>query len=440
MGFVNIILVTKLFGHPVGSPWLAIPIVLAIGAAVGAVNRTMIAYLRFPPVITTLGMFFVLSGVNLYLVPNPVTVDAAWTDRLADSFGPLPGALLTTGVPSVLWVVLQRTAFVESLLAVGDHDATAFSAGVNVSVIRAGAYVVDGIIAAIGGIALTALVRSADAQVFSNYVLLGLAAVALGGTNLAGGRGGLVGPLLGAASIFMLQTLLTALHGSACSSSSRHMRRAVHRCSTRVSSLQHPNDGVNGLAATLASSSKRRFRRLGMLPVLDSSPSPVSGAATVITIPGFLGRSSLFSMMLILASFLGIAALGQTIVVLLGGIDLSCPCTRHRSEPRECDVERASLAVRGSCRVCLCCRCVHWFRQRVGRVSLSSLPVDSDPGYRRNGDWPDPRLDAWWAGDGQVPRGCRSSAHPPVPCWASVSHLCSSSGAPSRSCAPLSST
>lgn len=215
MGFVNIILVTKLFGHPVGSPWLAIPIVLAIGAAVGAVNGTMIAYLRFPPVITTLGMFFVLSGVNLYLVPNPVTVDAAWTDRLADSFGPLPGALLTMGAPLVLWVVLQRTAFVESLLAVGDHDATAFSAGVNVSVIRAGAYVVDGIIAAIGGIALTALVRSADAQVFSNYVLLGLAAVALGGTNLAGGRGGLVGPLLGAASIFMLQTLLTALHGSA---------------------------------------------------------------------------------------------------------------------------------------------------------------------------------------------------------------------------------
>ena len=91
MGFVNIILVTKLFGHPVGSPWLAIPIVLAIGAAVGAVNGTMIAYLRFPPVITTLGMFFVLSGVNLYLVPNPVTVDAAWTDRLADSFGPAAG-------------------------------------------------------------------------------------------------------------------------------------------------------------------------------------------------------------------------------------------------------------------------------------------------------------------------------------------------------------
>jgi ribose transport system permease protein len=215
MGFVNIVLVTKLLGHPAGSPWLAIPILVAIGAAVGAVNGVMVAYLRFPPVITTLGTFFVLSGVNLYLVPNPVTVDGAWTDRLGGSLGPVPGALLTIGSPLIFWLLLRRTAFIESLLAVGDHDATAFSAGVNVSVVRAAAYVVDGIIAAVGGIALTALVRSADAQVFSNYVLLGLAAVALGGTNLAGGRGSLVGPLLGAASIFMLQTLLTALHGSA---------------------------------------------------------------------------------------------------------------------------------------------------------------------------------------------------------------------------------
>jgi ribose transport system permease protein len=215
MGLTNIVLVTKLLGHPAGSPWLAIPILLAIGCAVGAFNGVMIAYLRFPPVITTLGTFFVLSGVDLYLVPNPVTLNGAWTDRLGGAFGPIPGAVLTIGGPLLLWLILRRTAFVESLLAVGDHDATAFSAGVNVSLVRASAYVVDGLIAAVGGIALTALVRSADAQVFSNYVLVALAAAALGGTNLAGGRGSLIGPLLGAAAIFMLQTLLTAVHGSA---------------------------------------------------------------------------------------------------------------------------------------------------------------------------------------------------------------------------------
>jgi ribose transport system permease protein len=215
MGLTNIVLVTKLLGHPLGSPWLAIPILLLIGGAVGAFNGLMITYLRFPPVITTLGTFFVLSGLDLYLVPNPVTLNGAWTDRLAGSFGPVPAALVTICAPLVLWWVLRRTAFVESLLSVGDHDATAFSAGVDVNLVRASAYVVDGLIAAVGGIALTALVRSADAQVFVNYVLVGLAATALGGTNLAGGRGSLVGPLLGAGCIFMLQTLLTAVHGSA---------------------------------------------------------------------------------------------------------------------------------------------------------------------------------------------------------------------------------
>ena len=57
--------------------------------------------------------------------------------------------------------------------------------------------------------------QSADAQVFTNYILVALAAVALGGTNLAGGRGGLVGSVFGAATIFLLENLLTELHASA---------------------------------------------------------------------------------------------------------------------------------------------------------------------------------------------------------------------------------
>jgi ribose/xylose/arabinose/galactoside ABC-type transport system permease subunit len=73
MGLINIVLVTQLLGTPLGTPVLAIPILLALGAAVGATNGVLIARLRFPPVIATLGTFFVLSGLDLSLVPNPVT-------------------------------------------------------------------------------------------------------------------------------------------------------------------------------------------------------------------------------------------------------------------------------------------------------------------------------------------------------------------------------
>jgi ribose transport system permease protein len=215
MGLVNIVLVTVFFGTTFGSPVLAVPILLALGALVGAVNGAMVARLRFPPVIATLGTFFVLAGLDLRLVPNPVTADENWTNHLAGSIGPLPGAVITMGVPLLLWLALRRTPYVQSLLAVGDHDATAFSAGMNINAVRISAYAIGGIIAAIGGIALTGLVRSADAQVFNNYILVALAAVALGGTNLAGGRGGLFPSMMGATCIFLLENLLTSLHASA---------------------------------------------------------------------------------------------------------------------------------------------------------------------------------------------------------------------------------
>jgi len=214
MGFINILLVTVLLGTPFGSPVLAVPILLLVGAVVGALNGALISRLRYPPVIATLGMFFVLSGVDLELAPNPVTINGGWTSHLAGSVGPVPGAVLTIGAPLLLWLVLRRTAYVEALLAVGDDDAAAFSTGVQVDRMRISAYALGGMIAAVGGIALTGLIQSADAQTFQTYILLALAAVALGGSNLVGGRGGLLASALGAVCIFLLNNLLGALHVS----------------------------------------------------------------------------------------------------------------------------------------------------------------------------------------------------------------------------------
>jgi ribose transport system permease protein len=214
MGFINIVLVTGLLGTPFGSPLLAVPILLLMGAAIGAISGVLISRLRYPPVIATLGMFFVLSGLDLELAPNPVTISGGWTSHLAGSVGPVPGAVLTVGAPLLLWLGLRRTAYADTLLAVGDHDATAFSTGVQVDRIRISAYALGGAVAALGGIALTGLIQSADAQTFQTYILLALAAVALGGSNLAGGRGGLLASTLGAVCIFLLNNLLGALHVS----------------------------------------------------------------------------------------------------------------------------------------------------------------------------------------------------------------------------------
>ena len=149
-------------------------------------------------------------------MPNPVTTKPNWTDnpgRLGRA-GPgrdhhRRGADRCCGCGSGA----RRSS--RCCSSVGDHDATSFSSGVSVDAVRIGAYALGGLIAGAGGIALTGLVQSADAQVFTNYVLVALAAVALGGTNMLGGRGGLVLSVVGATSIFLLENLLTNLHASA---------------------------------------------------------------------------------------------------------------------------------------------------------------------------------------------------------------------------------
>jgi ribose transport system permease protein len=189
----------------------AVPIVLAVGLAIGMLNGLLIILLRVPPVVATLSMYFVLIGVDLRVAPNPKYLSFNWVSHLAGSVWHIPGALFTLGAPIAVWVLLGCTPYRRTLYAVGSNDATAFASGVNVALVRVIAYALGGVFAAVGGLALIALTRSANPSLSSTYTLLAIAAVALGGTSLWGGRGGLIGPVLGAASIYLLGNLLITL-------------------------------------------------------------------------------------------------------------------------------------------------------------------------------------------------------------------------------------
>lgn len=205
---VNVVLIVELLPSAVGASWLAIPLLLVLGTAVGLVNGLLVAVLRFQPVIATLCTFFVLGGVALRLAPQPAPTSGNWTGEL----GRMPWPLVLIAVPAVIWLLLGRTPFLRSLYAVGANDAAAFSAGVPVTAVRVLAYGLGGLFAAVGGIALTAFVQTADATLAVQYTLVGIAAVVLGGTPIGGGRGGLLGSLLGAITIFLLQNLLSSAH------------------------------------------------------------------------------------------------------------------------------------------------------------------------------------------------------------------------------------
>ncbi|UOR01909.1 ABC transporter permease [Leucobacter allii] len=203
------ILLTGYF-TPVGlGGYVAIPILIMIGALVGALNGLIAVVLRLPPIVASLASMFILTGINLRLAPTPVILFDGWVLDLAKQVWFVPGSILTIGLPLAGWYLLVRGAYGRNLYAVGGNDTTAFSAGVHVNLVRVVSYAVGGAIAAVGGIALTALVSSADASSSSSYVIGAITAIALGGISMMGGRGGMLGAVAGAAVIFLVQNMLT---------------------------------------------------------------------------------------------------------------------------------------------------------------------------------------------------------------------------------------
>jgi ribose transport system permease protein len=212
LSLCNVMMVAVLLPHGLGSPWVSIPIIVALGAAVGAANGVLVTVLRFPPVIATLASLFVLLGVAYDLAPTPHEAAANWTSSLTGMVGPIPGALIIMVVPVLLWVGLRLTALRNTLYFVGDDDVAAFTAGANVAGVRILAYALGGLIAALAGLALTGIVHSGDSSLGLQYTLIALAAVVLGGTPLGGGAGGMIGAFFGAASIYLIQNLIDAVN------------------------------------------------------------------------------------------------------------------------------------------------------------------------------------------------------------------------------------
>lgn len=213
MSAINIIIVADLLPHGLGSPFIVVPICLVAGAAVGAVNGVLATVLRFQPVVATLCMNFILSGLAIQLQGN-VTPEGStwWTNDLASSFGPVPGGLISIAVVLLIWLALSRTAYLRNLYATGGDDAAAFSAGVDVTRVRIGAYAVGGLFAGVGGLALMAVLKEGEASNATMYTLVALAAVALGGTVFTGKRGSLVGTLCGAGCMYLITNVLSAVH------------------------------------------------------------------------------------------------------------------------------------------------------------------------------------------------------------------------------------
>lgn len=189
-----------------------IPIVLAIGAGIGIMNAMMVLYLKIPPIIATLGMsYIVTTGIMLYNKNFRAFTIAPLLEKIARNriFGVFPIILmLVLLLVFLLSLMLERTRYGKSLIAVGQNTKAASLAGIKVYLIQALAYVMSGLLAAFGGIMISARVGGAFLGLGDPYLLLTVASVVVGGTAITGGKAVPVGTFFGSLFLTLLTTAM----------------------------------------------------------------------------------------------------------------------------------------------------------------------------------------------------------------------------------------
>jgi ribose transport system permease protein len=190
--------------------------VLVVGALIGVINGLIVVLSRIPDVVATLTSGFIWGGVALIIMEKPGGgAPPEFLDLGAGTLFTtwLPNALILLVVAvSVIWIPLRRSILGLRLYAVGSDRVAAFRSGVNVDRTRFSAYIFSGLFSAVGGLGLTMTTGIGAPLAGVYYTLSGLAAVVVGGVSLAGGRGGIVGPVMAAFVLTLIPTDLIFLN------------------------------------------------------------------------------------------------------------------------------------------------------------------------------------------------------------------------------------
>ena len=213
--------VTGLLAQGSGLPLIgAFGIALVIGLVLGAINGLLVARLSIPPIIVTLGTYSIYSGL-IFIYSDGTQVDqvppayAAFGNGILATWLPVPVPVLVLAAALFLcWFTLGHTVFGRAVLAVGNNAVAAYNAGVSVISTQVRVYVISGVLAALAGLVFVCYTGSATVTTGTgDHVELQSIAVALiGGTAIAGGRGNMIGTVLGGLFLSVILTALVFLH------------------------------------------------------------------------------------------------------------------------------------------------------------------------------------------------------------------------------------
>jgi ribose transport system permease protein len=216
MAIANVLAASAMEKASFGQSLLLAVAVLIAGAAIGALNGLIVVLSRIPDVVATLTSGFIWGGVALLILEKPG--GGAPPEFLNLGTGTLfttwlPNALVLLAVAvSMIWIPLRRSKLGLQLYAVGSDRIAAFRSGVNIDRTRFAAYIFSGLFSAVGGLGLTMTTGIGAPLAGIYYTLSGLAAAVVGGISLAGGRGGMLGPVMAAFVLTLIPTDLIFLN------------------------------------------------------------------------------------------------------------------------------------------------------------------------------------------------------------------------------------
>lgn len=190
------------------SMWLVIPVMMASGLLIGMANGLMVTRLKIPSFLVTLGMLSILSGTALTITNSlPVPIGDRTLGMIMSN-----GTLL--GLPAALWwtilfaaagiYILQFSVLGRHMAATGGNEIAARYSGIHIERAKVIAFAISGLCASFAGTMLAARASAGNPTVGIGLELNVIAAVIIGGTSLFGGRGSIIGSIIGAIFIGVL--------------------------------------------------------------------------------------------------------------------------------------------------------------------------------------------------------------------------------------------
>jgi ribose/xylose/arabinose/galactoside ABC-type transport system permease subunit len=215
LGFAGI--VAALLGKNPGAGPFAIAVAagVATGFLLGAINGSLVAFVRIPPFVVTLGMMSIARSLAFVFSQGQPISDLS-NEFLAIGQGALfniPYPILISVVTFIVFgVVLSRTRFGRYIYAVGGNEEAALVSGVDTRAIKLAVYSLSGMLAGLGGVVLSARATAGISTNGEGYELTAIAAAVIGGTSLSGGRGSLLGTVAGVLIIGIMVNSLDLLN------------------------------------------------------------------------------------------------------------------------------------------------------------------------------------------------------------------------------------